>query len=198
MISFAIFLRRELVERVGDFDERLGLGAGSLWSSGEEVEYLVRALRAGARIEYDPTLTVTHPVKRYTPAELRGVGLRDGASVGWILRRHGYGARTTARMLLRPLGGVGASLVHGDRHARVVPRGDVSRPRPRLPGRALVLTDELGEDRGVAIEPLAQRKALDGPSPGGGSRTARARRATPETAAANACADGGSSRSNPS
>jgi glycosyltransferase involved in cell wall biosynthesis len=114
VISFAIFLRRELVERVGDFDERLGLGAGSLWSSGEEVEYLVRALRASARIEYDPTLTVTHPVKRYTPAELRGVGLRDGASVGWILRRHGYGARTTARMLLRPLGGVGASLVHGD------------------------------------------------------------------------------------
>jgi GT2 family glycosyltransferase len=114
VISFAIFLRRALVDRVGVFDERLGLGAGSLWSSGEEVEYVVRALRAGARIEYDPSVAVTHAIKEYTPDELRAVGLRDGASVGWILRRHGYGARTTARMLVRPLGGVGASLAHGD------------------------------------------------------------------------------------
>ena len=114
VISFTLFLRRGLVDRVGSFDERLGLGSGTTWSSGEEVEYVVRALRTGARIEYDPTLVVTHAVKSYAPAELRAVGLRDGASVGWILRRHGYAAETTARMLLRPLGGIGASLVHGD------------------------------------------------------------------------------------
>jgi len=114
VISFAIFLRRELVEHVGSFDERLGLGSGTPWSSGEEVEYVLRALRSGARIEYDPSLTITHARKEYSPSELRAVGLRDGASVGWILRRHGYGLRTTARMLLRPVGGIGASLVHGD------------------------------------------------------------------------------------
>ncbi len=113
-ISFAIFLRRELVERVGAFDERLGLGAGTLWSSGEEIEYVLRALRAGARVEYDPGLTVTHARKEYTAAELRSVGLRDGASVGWILRRHGYGARATARMLVRPVGGTAAALARGD------------------------------------------------------------------------------------
>ena len=114
VISFAIFLRRGLVVRVGAFDERLGLGAGSLWSSGEEVEYVLRALRSGARVEYDPELTVTHARKEHTAGELRAVGLRDGASVGWILRRHGYGRRTTTRMLLRPVGGVAASLVRGD------------------------------------------------------------------------------------
>lgn len=114
VISFGIFLRRGLVERVGGFDERLGLGAGSPWSSGEEVEYVLRALRAGARIDYDPTLTVTHASKRYTSDELRAVGLRDGASVGWILRRHGYGARATTRMLLRPVGGAGIALLRGD------------------------------------------------------------------------------------
>ena len=69
VISFAIFLRRDLVERVGPFDERLGLGAGTLWSSGEEVEYVVRAIRSGARIEYDPALTVTHARKEHTAAE---------------------------------------------------------------------------------------------------------------------------------
>ena len=75
---------------------------------------MLRAIEAGSRIEYDPTLVVHHAVKDYTPAELRAVGLRDGASVGWILRRHGYGPRTVARMLVRPLGGVAVSLAKGD------------------------------------------------------------------------------------
>ena len=75
---------------------------------------MLRALRSGARVAYDPGLTVTHPRKAYSEAELRSVGLRDGASVGWILRRHGYGARTTARMLVRPVGGTVAALARGD------------------------------------------------------------------------------------
>ena len=114
VISFSIFLRRGLVERVGAFDERLGLGAGSPWSSGEEVEYVLRAIRTGARIEYDPSLTVIHARKEYSRPELRAIGLRDGASVGWILRRHRYRPRTVGRMLFRPLGGIGVSLLHGD------------------------------------------------------------------------------------
>lgn len=114
VISFSIFLRRGLVDRVGAFDERLGLGAGSPWSSGEEVEYVLRAIRTGARIEYDPSLTVTHARKEYSRAERRAVGLRDGASVGWILRRHRYGPRMVGRMLVRPLGGIGVALLHCD------------------------------------------------------------------------------------
>jgi GT2 family glycosyltransferase len=97
-ISFTIFLRREVVERVGPFDERLGLPS----SSGEEIDYLIRALDAGAQIEYDPSLVVEHPRK---PVDLAAVGARDGASVGYILRKHGYPKRAVARMLLRPAGG---------------------------------------------------------------------------------------------
>ena len=44
----------------------------------------------------------------------RAVGLRDGASVGWILRRHRYGPRMVGRMLVRPLGGIGVALLRGD------------------------------------------------------------------------------------
>jgi glycosyltransferase involved in cell wall biosynthesis len=114
VISFTLFLRRAVVARVGPFDERLGLGSGTPWSSGEELDYVLRAINSGARVVYDPELTVTHARKRYTASELRAVGHRDGASVGWMLRRHGYGARKTARMLVRPVGGIGASLVRGD------------------------------------------------------------------------------------
>jgi GT2 family glycosyltransferase len=97
-ISFTIFLRREVVERVGLFDECLGLPS----SSGEEIDYLIRAIGAGARIEYDPALVVEHPRKLADP---RAVGARDGESLGYILRKHGYPATTVAPMLLRPLGG---------------------------------------------------------------------------------------------
>ncbi|MGB8004303.1 MAG: glycosyltransferase family A protein, partial [Gaiellaceae bacterium] len=89
-ISFTIFLRRAVVERAGRFDERLGLGSDSPSSSGEETEYLVRALDAGARIEYDPSLVVMHEEKVLSPAALRSVGAREGASIGYILRKHHY------------------------------------------------------------------------------------------------------------
>lgn len=108
--SAALFLRRGLVERVGGFDERLGLGGGGPWSSGEELDYLIRALAAGAIIEYDPDLLVLHPVAEHTPA----LGLRDGASVGYVLRTHRYPARVVARMLVRPLGGAILAFARGD------------------------------------------------------------------------------------
>jgi glycosyltransferase involved in cell wall biosynthesis len=104
-ISFTIFLRRAVVERAGPFDERLGLGSNGPSSSGEETEYLVRALNANARIEYDPSLVVMHEEKVLSPAALRSVGAREGASIGYILRKHRYPLGTVTRMFLRPLGG---------------------------------------------------------------------------------------------
>lgn len=109
-ISFTIFLRRELVERVGPFDEQLGLGSGAPWSSGEEIDYLVRAIRLGARIEYDPSLVVQHDVRE----DDARIGMRDGASVGYLLRKHGYPAGTLGRMLVRPIGGAVVSLARRD------------------------------------------------------------------------------------
>ena len=104
------FLRRELVERVGEFDESLGLGSGRRSSSGEETDYLVRAVSAGARIAYDPSLVVRHDVREDDSA----VGLRDGTSLGYLLRKHGYPPRTVARMLVRPAGGALVALARLD------------------------------------------------------------------------------------
>ena len=114
-ISFTIFLRDPLVARVGRFDEQLGLGATAPWASGEEIDYLVRALDAGARIEYDPALVVTHPDTRVSPTTLTSLGNRDGASVGYILRKHRYPKRTVGKMLIRPIGGALVALARRDR-----------------------------------------------------------------------------------
>jgi glycosyltransferase involved in cell wall biosynthesis len=102
-ISHAIFLRRQVVDRVGAFDERLGLGADTPWGSGEEIDYLVRALRDGARIEYDPSVVIMHPVKRVTGDELVALGRRDGGGVGFVLAARRYPPKAVLRLLLRPL-----------------------------------------------------------------------------------------------
>jgi GT2 family glycosyltransferase len=110
-ISFTIFLRRAVVEQVGSFDERLGLGSLEPWSSAEEIDYLVRAVRCGARIAYDPSVVVNHDVR----VDDTRVGLRDGASIGYVLRKHGYSSRMVARMLVRPIGGAAVALARLDR-----------------------------------------------------------------------------------
>jgi glycosyltransferase involved in cell wall biosynthesis len=113
-ISFTIFLRSSVVKAVGEFDEELGLGSGRPWCSGEEIDYLVRAIDAGARIAYDPQLIVFHPDKRFSSDALRAAGAREGASVGYILRKHRYPVRTVGRMLVRPIGGTLFALLRRD------------------------------------------------------------------------------------
>ena len=113
-ISAGLFLRRSLVERLGGFDERLGLGAGTPWESGEEIDLLIRAFDAGAHVEYDPSIAVRHELDLPDAQGLRRRGRRDGGSVGFVLRKHRYPARTVARMMARPVGGAVISLARRD------------------------------------------------------------------------------------
>jgi len=62
-ISFGIFLRRHVVTAVGEFDETLGVGARTPWGSGEETDYLLRAIAAGFQLLYCPQLVLYHPIK---------------------------------------------------------------------------------------------------------------------------------------
>jgi GT2 family glycosyltransferase len=112
--SAGLFLRRPLLERVGRFDEELGAGGPGPWRSSEETDYVIRALEAGARIAYDPTLTVEHELTVRSGSALVARGRSEGASVGYLLAKHRYPARTLGRMLVRPIGGVVVSLAKLD------------------------------------------------------------------------------------
>ena len=112
--SAGLFLRRPLLERVGAFDEQLGIGGPGPWRSSEETDYVIRALREGARIAYDPTLSVEHPLTVVSGAALVARGRSEGASVGYLLRKHRYPPRTVGRMGVRPVGGVIVSLARLD------------------------------------------------------------------------------------
>ena len=60
--SNTLFLRRSVVEEVGGFDETLGVGSGTLWGAGEDIDYPLRAVKTGFKIAYKPDICVVHPV----------------------------------------------------------------------------------------------------------------------------------------
>ena len=59
-MSTAIFLRRTAIEKIGPFDEALGLGPG-LRLAAHDTDYLLRGIAAGLHIEFLPQLAVGHP-----------------------------------------------------------------------------------------------------------------------------------------
>lgn len=96
-------VRREWWNRIGGFDERLGVGTRG--TAGEDLDFLHRLLRAGAVVRYEPQAVVYH--ERQTKARRRGtrstygrgVGaccsawLRDGDVGGLVILGHWVGMR---------------------------------------------------------------------------------------------------------
>ena len=111
-ISYTVFMRRDCVRRVGNFDDTLGVGAGTPWQSGEETDYLLRALDCGFVIRYFPDLKVFHPQKTqvYDAATIERARVY-GAGLGRVLKKHRYPLWYIFYMLLRPVGGVVISLL---------------------------------------------------------------------------------------
>lgn len=88
-ISYTVFLKRRFVESVGEFDETLGVGAGTPWGSGEETDYLLRGLARGCSLRYDPRPVVFHPepLTGYSEQVLQR-GFSYGAGMGRVLRKN--------------------------------------------------------------------------------------------------------------
>jgi glycosyltransferase involved in cell wall biosynthesis len=105
--SYTIFLRARAVREVGAFDETLGVGSGTAWGAGEEVDYLLRVLRQpSGYIHYDPTLKIHHPEpiltfedKAVSRARLYNRGF------GRVLRLHRYPLPFVLYLVSRPLTG---------------------------------------------------------------------------------------------
>lgn len=105
-ISYAIFLRRRVVDAIGGFDETLGVGAGTAYGSGEETDYVIRALRGGHTVRYVNRVVVHHPNPvRTFDAAARRRGYSYGCGMGRVLGKHRYPPWHLAEALIRPAGG---------------------------------------------------------------------------------------------
>ncbi len=113
-ISITIFLRRRVVERVGNFDETLGLGSGTPWGSGEESDYLIRAVNCGFAVMYLPDILVFHDDNISAhDKRARERAYSYSMGMGRLLRKHSYPWWFVSYNCIRPLGGALLALLKG-------------------------------------------------------------------------------------
>jgi glycosyltransferase involved in cell wall biosynthesis len=118
-ISFAAFFRKKCLAGLF-YDERLGVGAKTIWGSGEETDFLLRYIKRGCWVQYDPGLVVYHPDWGKGPYTMKAIAKarRYGMGMGRVLQDHGFRASLTFRYISRPfVGGVYTLLLGKPRKA---------------------------------------------------------------------------------
>ena len=110
--SFTVFLRKSVVDAVGNFDEGLGLGSTKGRIAGEETDYLLRALESGIRFYFDAEMEIVHeqPAVSYDEAfnrKARGYN----TALGYLLRKYRYPVGYVANTWLRAFWGICLSAV---------------------------------------------------------------------------------------
>ncbi|MBW8481458.1 glycosyltransferase family 2 protein [Actinomadura parmotrematis] len=99
----ACFFTAGYLRAVGGFDENLGPGGRSPWHSGAGTDLLLRGLRRGATVVYDPRVRVHERPAALDEAALRAEARHAARGTGRVHRRH-YGGYACTRAIVRPLG----------------------------------------------------------------------------------------------
>jgi cellulose synthase/poly-beta-1,6-N-acetylglucosamine synthase-like glycosyltransferase len=105
-IAETCFFRAEVLEQVGGFGEELGIGCAAPWQSGAETDLLLRVMRAGWRVVYDPRVAAyeenpddPEPGGRAFRAKARHAARGTGR-----VYRLNYGAGRCLQTVVRALG----------------------------------------------------------------------------------------------
>lgn len=114
--AVTMFLRRDRIAGLGGFDETLGPGSGTPWGSAEDHEYIARALKAGARIVYQPALGVCHADAPHVFDEHEIQKERAYArGEGRFLKMHYYSRWYFSYRIVRALGGAAIGAMRANR-----------------------------------------------------------------------------------
>ncbi len=89
-VSTTLFLRRSLVDSVGYFDEKLGVGSGTEYGSGEETDYLIRAIKQGFSLYHVPSITVYHPEMDFNKSGISQKAYKYSKGRRYVLEKHKY------------------------------------------------------------------------------------------------------------
>jgi GT2 family glycosyltransferase len=100
-ISYGLFFRAGLIRQVGGFDESLGIGSESGWQSGEETDYVLRALKQGFRIFYCPSLFSLHRGGQEDESHFRKQ-VKYAAGGGRLVRLHSFSWMFRVRFFAAP------------------------------------------------------------------------------------------------
>lgn len=101
--SNTLFVRHSAVSKLKCFDETIGVGSGTPWGSGEDVDFVIRLLKVGLRCRYDTDIVVGHPSPDRSTTQAALKAYQYGLGGGYLLRKHRYPAWFVAQLLVRPL-----------------------------------------------------------------------------------------------
>jgi glycosyltransferase involved in cell wall biosynthesis len=102
--SICLFLDRALVDRLGRFDVRLGVGCW--YGAGEETDLVIRALAGNTRIAFRPEVRVHHRLPAPAPAldaRVLEESRRRARGTGALYRKHRMSSWVVLRGLASPL-----------------------------------------------------------------------------------------------
>ena len=88
-IGYSIFIRADGIARTARYDELIGPGAGTQYLGGEDSDFVLAAMRLGARGRFEAKWHVYHPLKDIRNASVT----RDrvyiyGLGMGFVQRKH--------------------------------------------------------------------------------------------------------------
>jgi hypothetical protein len=106
------FLRRQVTDAIGTFDENLGVGAKTGYHAGEDLDYFLRPLEHGHSMWFEPALTVHHP-SYHRLERLYRTTYSYAKSGAYVVRVHRYPPYFFAWLVCLSLGGAALSLGKG-------------------------------------------------------------------------------------
>jgi glycosyltransferase involved in cell wall biosynthesis len=112
-ISPDAFLRRQVTEAIGPFNEKIGIGAATPYQSGEDLDYFLRPLAAGFQMWFEDGIAVHHP-SFHSLERLQERSYTYALGGAYVLRIHGFSWWYFLGLVLRSLGGAAVSLAKGD------------------------------------------------------------------------------------
>jgi glycosyltransferase involved in cell wall biosynthesis len=111
--SNTIFARRAAILAADGFDESLGVGAGTMFGSGEETDFLLRCLGQGFEVRYERDFLVHHDQVAVSDADLARIR-RYSAGFGRVARLHRLGAAFVGGRVARAAARSGLFLITGN------------------------------------------------------------------------------------
>lgn len=131
-IMSTMFFRRSWLDRIGPFDEAMGVGSASWYGACEESDLLLRVIEAGGLIPYDPSLLVYQEEPRDEPdEEFVTKMLKYGCGQGHLWRKRGLSRSQLAYYCARK---VAAASVRASRGDRILAKADLAWLRGNIAG----------------------------------------------------------------
>lgn len=104
-IEWTTLIRRDVLDRLGGYDEALGIGCQTPWQAAEGPDLILRALEQGFSCHYDPDLAGHHEEYETNPPspEMTAKARAYARGMGFVLRKNGAGPVLGAYWAARPL-----------------------------------------------------------------------------------------------